>query len=344
MRLRVLSLTLSLLFVSLLAFGQVGNGTITGVVTDPAGAVVAGAPVQAKNVDTGVVYTGGTSNAGNYQISDLPVGTYTVTVTVKGFKSYIHTNIEVGGAATIKEDIPLQVGAATESVTVTAEASLLKTETGDLSTNITLNQIDELPLMGVGATNSGTSGYRNWDNVLLTIPGVTGYAAANSLGFSVNGQSIQANIVEGQEATTRVLGAGGTGQYYQIGQMGVDSIQEMSVQTSNYSPEFGTAGAAVINTTMKSGTNKYHGSGYDYFVNEDLNAGDPFSTTGCINALVPNVAPTCNPKGGSGGKFNPRNRRNDFGGTLGGPVLIPKIYNGHNKTFWFFSYEEYRET
>ena len=80
MQRRTLSLTLSLLFVSLLAFGQVGNGTITGVVTDPAGAVIAGAPVQAKNVDTGVVFTGGTSNAGNYQISDLPVGNYTVTV------------------------------------------------------------------------------------------------------------------------------------------------------------------------------------------------------------------------------------------------------------------------
>jgi hypothetical protein len=332
------------MFVSVFAFAQVGNGTITGTVSDPAGAVVPGAAVQVKNADTGVVFSGASSSSGNYAIADLPVGKYTITVTVKGFKTYVHTNLELAGAATLREDVPLQVGAATESVTVTAESTLLKTETGDLSTNITLNQIDELPLMGVGATNSGTSGYRNWDNVLLTIPGVTGYAASNSLGFSVNGQNVQSNIVEGQEATTRVLGQGGTGQYYQIGQMGVDSIQEMSVQTSNYAPEFGTAGSAVINTTMKSGTNKYHGSGYDYFVNEDLNAGDPFSTTGCIQPLVGGVSPACNPKGGSGGKFNPRNRRNDFGGTLGGPVVIPKIYNGHNKTFWFFSYEEYRET
>jgi hypothetical protein len=118
----------------------------------------------------------------------------------------------------------------------------------------------------------------------------------------------------------------------------------MAVQTSNYAPEFGTASSVVINTTMKSGTNKYHGSGFDYFVNEDLNAGDPFSTTGCINALVAGVAPACAPQGGSGGKYRPRNRRNDFGGTLGGPVYIPKIYNGHNKTFWFFNYEQYLES
>ncbi len=209
--------------------------------------------------------------------------------------------------------------------------------------NITLNQIDELPLMGIGGTNSGTSGYRNWDNIFLTIPGTVNYSGANSLGLNVNGLTLQSNIVEGQEATTRVLGQGGTGQYYQLGQMGVDAIQEMAVQTSNYAAEFGTASSVVINTTMKSGTNQYHGTGYDYFVNEDLNAGDPFSTTGCIAGLVAS-APACAPQGGSGGKFRPRNRRNDFGGTLGGPVYIPKIYNGHNKTFWFFNYEQYLET
>ncbi|MBV9769854.1 MAG: hypothetical protein JOZ32_09805, partial [Bryobacterales bacterium] len=95
--------------------------------------------------------------------------------------------------------------------------------------------------------------------------------------------------------------------------------------TSNYAPEYGQAGSVVINMTMKSGTNQYHGTGFDYFVNEDLNAGDPFSTNG------------------TGGKAHPRNRRNDFGGTLGGPVIIPKLYNGKNKTFFFFAYEQYLE-
>ncbi len=341
--------------VASLAFGQIGNSTITGVVTDPAGAVVPGASVEAKNAASGVVYPGVTTNAGNYTITDVPVGTYVVTVKVQGFKTYTHSNIGVAGATTVAEDISLQVGNSAETVTVTAEATLLKTETGDLATNVTLTQIDELPLMGIGGTNSGTSGYRNWDNIFYTIPGTVNYAATASLGLNVNGLTLQSNLVEGQEATTRVLGQGGTGQYYQIGQMGVDGIQEMAVQTSNYAAEYGTASSVVINTTMKSGTNQYHGTGYDYFVNEDLNAGDPYSTTGCIYGITGTAqvtgatlntpaAPACDPQGGSGGKFRPRNRRNDFGGTLGGPLYIPKIYNGHNKTFWFFSYEQYLET
>ena len=341
MRVRALSLILCLFFAGALAYGQVGNGAITGLVTDPAGAVVAGAAVQVKNTDTGVVYSGASTTAGNYTVADLPVGTYSVTVTVSGFKTYTHTNLAVGAAQTLEENVPLQVGSSTESVTVTAEATLLKTETGDLATNITITQIDELPLMGIGANNSGTSGYRNPYNVVVMLPGVVNYNAANDIGLNVNGLTVQSLLVDGQEATTRALGIGGA-QYYQIGQMNVDAIQEVSYQTSNYAPEYGTASSVVINQTMKSGTNKYHGSGFDYFVNEDLNAGEPFSISGCLTGV--NGAQSCEALGGSGGKFQPRNRRNDFGGTLGGPVFIPKIYNGHNKTFWFFSYEQYAET
>ena len=102
------------------------------------------------------------------------------------------------------------------------------------------------------------------------------------------------------------------------------------MQTSNYAAEFGQAGGGLFNITMKSGTNQFHGSGFEYFVNEDLNAGDPFSF---------NNGTLANP---SGGKFRPRNRRNDFGGTFGGPVRIPKVYNGRNKTFFFYSYEYYK--
>jgi hypothetical protein len=295
-----------------------------------------------KNAETGVVYSGASSTAGNYTISDLPVGRYAITVTVKGFKTYTHTNLDLAAAQTLREDVPLQVGQATESVTVTAESTLLKTESAELAHNVTLTQIDELPLMGIGATNSGTSGYRNPYNVVEMIPGVVNYNAANDIGLNVNGLTTQTMLVDGQESTTRVLGIGGTGQYYQIGQMGVDSIQEVSYQTSNYAPEYGTASSVVINQTMKSGTNIYHGSGYDYFVNEDLNAGEPFSISGCETGV--NGTQSCSALGGGGGKYQPRQRRNDFGGTLGGPVVIPKIYNGHNKTFWYFSYEQYAET
>ena len=342
MKIRVVVVVFGPMFAGFLMFGQVGNGTITGFVTDPAGGVVAGSPVRVMNVDTGVVFSGAASSAGLYAIPDLPVGTYSVTVTLSGFKSYTHTNLALGAAQVLQENVPLQMGDPGQSVTVTAAASLLRTETGDLATNITITQLDELPLLGVGVNNSGSSGYRNPYNVISTIPGVVNYNAMNAVGLNVNNLTTQSMLVEGQESTTRVLGQGGTEQYYQFGQMGVDALQEVAYQTSNYSAEFGTASSVVINQTMKAGTNKYHGSLFEYYVNEDLNAGEPFSISGCETGV--NGIKTCAPGGGSGGKYQPRQRRNDFGGTLGGPVFIPKIYNGHNKTFWFFSYEQFLET
>jgi hypothetical protein len=343
MQSRLVVFTLCLLMAAALAFGQVGNGTITGTVTDQAGAVLAGAAVQAKNAATGVVYNGVSTGGGNYTITDLPVGGYVVTVTAKGFKTYTHTNLTVEAAGTLREDVALQVGANTESVTVTAEASLLKTETGELADNVTIDQMDALPMLGVGTINSGTSGFRNPYNTLLTLPGVSGYSSSGT--FEINGLgaafvTTETMRTEGQDATSRLFGVY---DYTQMAQPSVDAVQEIAYQTSNYAPEFGQAGSVVINMTMKSGTNQYHGTGYDYFVNEDLNAGDPFTQSGgCI--VGPTGQETCSKTGGDDGKYRPRSRRNDFGGTLGGPIYIPKIYNGHNKSFFFFNYEEFLET
>ncbi len=225
---------------------------------------------------------------------------------------------------TLREDIALQVGASNESVTVSAEASMLKTESGEMSHNITISQLDDLPLLGVGTANSGTSGVRNPYNTLQILPGISGYASSGQ--FTLNGlggTTTETMRVEGQDSTSRLFG---TYDYTQMGQPSADSIQEIAYQTSNYSAEFGQAGSVVINMTMKSGTNQYHGTAFDYFVNEDLNAGDPFTINSSGVGLV-----------------RPRNRRNDFGGTLGGPVRIPKLYNGRNKTFFFFNYEEFLE-
>ncbi len=323
-------ITLCLLLGSPLAFGQGGTGTITGTITDPSGLAVAGANVEATNAETGAVSASASTAAGNYVIPNLPVGTYVLTVKVPGFKSYTHTNLTIAATQTLRQDIPLEVGSATESITVAAEASLLQNESGDVSHIVTLEQLDDLPLLGIGTVNSGTSGYRNPYNSLLTLPGVSDYATSglfvvNGLGGSIPGNPFVASLtdtmrIEGQDATSRIFG---NYDYTQMAQPNADAIQEVAYQTSNYAPEFGQAGSVVINMTMKSGTNQYHGTGFDYFVNEDLNAGDPFSSNGV------------------GGKEHPRNRRNDFGGTLGGPVMIPKLYNGKNKTFFFFAYEQY---
>ncbi len=315
-----------------LAYGQGGTGTITGTVTDPTGLAVAGANVQARNAETGAVYAGASTASGNYSIANLPVGHYELTVMVSGFKTYTHTNLTIAAAQTLREDIPLQVGATTESITVEAQGSLLQADTGDVTHDVTLEQMDNLPLLGIGTVNSGTSGYRNPYNTLLTLPGVTSYNssglfAINGLGGSLPGNPFRNALgetmrIEGQDATSRIFG---TYDYTQMAQPNTDAVQEIAYQTSNYAPEYGQAGSVVINMTMKSGTNQYHGTGFDYFVNEDLNAGYPFSSNGV------------------GGKERPRARRNDFGGTLGGPVSIPKLYNGKNKTFFFFAYEQYLE-
>jgi hypothetical protein len=339
-------LSVLVMVLSALAFGQVGNGTITGTVSDQAGAVIANAMIQARNVDTGVVYTGATTNAGIYTIADLPVGTYAVSATVAGFKSYTHTNLTLAATQVLSENINLEVGTAEESVTVTVESTLLKTATGELAHNVTIEQMDALPLLGIGTANSGTSGYRNPYNTLLTLPGVTGFNPSGT--FTINGLGGGPSLapaltegmrIEGQDATSRNYG---TYNYTQMAQPSVDAVQEIAYQTSNYAPEFGQAGSVVINITMRSGTNQYHGSGYDYFVNEDLDAGDPFTTSGGCDSG--NGTSICSTTGGSGGKFNPRERRNDFGGTLGGPIYIPHIYDGHNRSFFFFNYEQFMET
>ena len=127
------------------AFGQTG-GTITGVVSDSSGAVIPNAPIEAKNVATGVVSTAATSATGNYELGDLPSGTYEIDVTVAGFKKYVRTGVTVQQLQTTRVDVPLQVGAAGEAVTVTADAPLLQTESGDISHNVTTNLQDNLPM------------------------------------------------------------------------------------------------------------------------------------------------------------------------------------------------------
>ncbi|HXP83931.1 MAG TPA: TonB-dependent receptor [Bryobacteraceae bacterium] len=313
---------LCLVAVSLCAFGQAGNGTITGTVSDPAGAVVANASVEARNAETGVVYPTATTNAGNFTVSQLPPGTYEITVKVPGFKTYTHTNLALQAAAVLREDVAMQVGAATEAVTVTEQASLLNSETADVAHNITVNQLDSLPILGIGTASAGASGIRNPFALLQLIPG-SAFDGVNRV-MVINGtaNNTAAMRVEGQDSRNNSPGVISS----QVRQPSPDAVQEVAVQTSNYAPEFGTAGGAVINMTMKSGTNQFHGSGYDYFVNEDLNAAGSFSNDG------------------TGHKVLPRNRRNDFGGTLGGPVWIPKVYDGRNKTFFFYSWEQYRET
>jgi hypothetical protein len=315
------------LFVSAV-FAQTDRGTITGTITDPAGAVVPNAPIEAKNVATGAVYPSASSGTGNYTIAQLPVGTYDLTVAVSGFKKYVRQGIGVEVAGIDRIDVTLEVGTTTESVVVNAEASLLKTESTEVSYTVPTETLDQLPIytlagapVGFGNT-SGLGNIRNPLAALELLPG-TDFATDNTLRINGMPSSSQSINIEGQDSSN-----GFWKQLTQINQAGADAIQEVTIQTSNYAAEYGQAGGGYFNYTMKSGTNRLHGGGFDQFDNTFLNAGTPFT----VDPSNPNQ--------------NIRNpiHQNDYGFTIGGPVVIPKVYNGHDKTFFFFSFEQFRQT
>src|ERR1700686_193398 len=156
---RSLRITLGLFVLAFAVFPQTDRGTITGTIADPAGAVVAGAPIECRNVETGALYKAASSATGNYTLAQLPTGTYEMSVTVGGFKKYIRQNILLPVAQTLRIDVALEVGATTDSVTVTEASPLLQTESGELSHNVNTERLDNLPVLGIGAS-AGSAGIR----------------------------------------------------------------------------------------------------------------------------------------------------------------------------------------
>ena len=189
-----------------------------------------------------------------------------------------------------------QIGSSAESVTVTDAAPLLKTESGELAHNVSADTLNNLPVLGIGTASVGATGIRSPYSVMNLIPGAS-WLADNTMRLNGSEGNSAALRVEGQDATPTVS----LGQTSQT-QPSVEATQEVAIQTSNYAAEYGQAGGGLFNFTMKSGTNQFHGSAYDYFVNEALNAGTPFTDDG------------------KGHLLRPRQRRNDYGFSLGGPV------------------------
>jgi hypothetical protein len=313
-----LSVLVSLVLISVAGFSQAANGTITGTITDASGAVIPGVTVEVKNTETGVVFSTISTETGNYTAPNLPPGPYAISAALPGFKKYDRTGVNLAAAQTLRVNIPLEVGTAGETISVSADASLLKTETGDIAHNITVEELKDLPLIGIGNANAGSSGVRNPYNTAVTVPGVS-YVSNSTMVVNGAPTNTAAYRLEGMDNTNHTVSFA-----LQENQPSPDAIQEVAVQTSNYAPEFGTAGGGLFNITMKSGTSQFHGSAYEYNVNEVFNAGQPFTSDG------------------KGGLVRPRNRRNDFGGTAGGP--IPFLTKGTRKTFFFFSIERFKES
>ena len=243
-------LLLGLLATTSSLLAQTGLATLTGTVTDQTGAVMSGVTITAKQLATGAVTTAASSETGNYTIPQLRVGDYEVSVEQTGFKSFKREGLTLSAGQVMRVDIQMEVGATTESVTVTAEASLMKTDSGTLSTNITPAQIRNLPLLPVGTF------IRDPFSIGQTVAGLTW----TSQGFGVSrvnglpGANIQYRLdgeVLGQRAaptiTTRT-------------QPSPDAVEEVVVQTSSIAAEFGSASGAVFNVSIKSGTNQFHGT------------------------------------------------------------------------------------
>lgn len=252
-------------------YGQSDRGTITGTIGDESGAVIPGANIAATNTATTAQYETVSTETGNYTLAQLPAGIYDLTVELPGFKKYIRQGITVQVAQTLRIDVALEVGGANEEVTVSADAPLLRTESGELSHNVTTGRLDELPVLGIGTAAAGSSGIRNPLAVTQLIPG--SYFQPNT-NVRVNGAPVnsQAVRIEGQDSTNSLI------PFAQAQtQPSVDAIQEVSIQTSNFAAEYGATGGGVFNYTMKSGTNSFHGSAYDYANHEILNAGQPYT-------------------------------------------------------------------
>src|SRR5437660_8422580 len=247
-------------------WGQTNSGSLQGTVTDPSGAALAGATVTARNMDTGLAITTVTTDAGLYSVPNLPPGRYSVSVEAPSLKKYTQEGVTVPTGTAVSLDIQMQLGGVTENITVSADASQLETATSDLGSTVQTSLVQNLPL-----EVSGT--IRNPVQFITLVPGFVG-GVANDPGsnssddFKVNG---------GQEGGTDVLVDGvsislvSPNTQWNKG-VSTDAIQEFKVLQSNFSAEFGESGDGIVSLTMKSGTNEFHGSVYDYLRNLALDA------------------------------------------------------------------------
>jgi Carboxypeptidase regulatory-like domain/TonB dependent receptor-like, beta-barrel len=311
------------LFLTLNAFSQSDRGTITGTIADQQGAFIPSANLIATNVETGMKYETVSTSTGNYMLTSLPVGTYELSIEAAGFKKHLQRGITVQLAQSARVDVVLQVGAASESVTVNAEAPLLKTENAEQSTNISGELFNSLPI-NFSQTFGGS--IRNWLSFIQLSPGVSGSTHTANINGAPSGSF--KIYLEGQDVTS----TNDTVWTSTVAAASVETIGEFSIQTNNFSAEFGQVLGGVFNFTTKSGTNDLHGSAYEYLTNEALNAYRPLSTP---FATSPRPAKALD-------------RKHDYGFTVGGPVYLPKSvfgpfgYDGRNKTFFFFNLERYR--
>ena len=318
------------------ATGQTSNGTISGTVADQKDAVVAGATVTVKNVDTGFTRTTVTGSDGRFRFSEIPIGAYEITVASQGFTKHVRTGVGLLVNQNAELNIALTPGGVAEVVTVTQDAPLLNSSTPEVATRFDERRLSELPI----APN------RNVMNVLLSVPGVsqlgsgqTGFA--NGISFSSNGGRVRSNnfMIDGQDVNDPSVAGG------QVPLNNPDAFQEVRITTNQFLPEFGRNSGSVVNFIGKSGTNDLHGSVFLFHNNQRLNA--------CSNLDKTATTPAggwCNKNSSSSSKYAPFRSENQYGFTVGGPVFFPafgeggpRLWDGRDRTHFFFDYQKWTD-
>jgi Carboxypeptidase regulatory-like domain len=314
------------------AVAQSDRGAIAGSVLDSTGAVVGGASVTVKGADTGVIYKTVSTPEGVYRISDIAIGRYDVTVEAQGFKASLQKGVEVQINTVTALNVKLQIGDTKEEVTVLADAPTIQTESSDQGTVVGTKQIEELPL---SLASSSQSFLRSPETFVFLTPGTTGpgtVAAAGNNGVFLSklagGQNLGAEILLDGASVQRQ----DTVSAFDQTAPSVEALNEFKVTTSTPTAQFGRTSGGIESFTTKSGTNSYHGTVFDIFRNPALDA----------NSWDFNYQNTLLVAGGQPPVHKLSDHQNDFGGSLGGPIRILHIYNGHDRTFFFFSWEQYR--
>jgi hypothetical protein len=291
------------------------TATISGTVTDSSGAAVSGAQVDVKNSGTGVLHSTTTDAQGRYSVPELPIGDYEVQAVAPGFQNVVHTGITLTVGAQSVVDFSLPVGQAQQTVTVEGQVSQVDTNSVSVANLVEPTQMRELPLNG-----------RNYESLLNLLPGITAVPGTTGVfgafygtqqNYSVSGSRPEGQLFLLDGANTADFFDHGTGSGALGTSLGIEGIAEFQTLTNTYSAQFGGNGA-VVNAVTKSGTNGFHGSAYEFLRNSDLDARNFFDTT--------------NPGGGP-----PPFRRNQFGGSLGGPIKKDKM-------FFFVNYEGLRQS
>jgi Carboxypeptidase regulatory-like domain len=332
-----LPFVLCLLILVSSALCQTESATLSGLITDPQGKVVPGVAVDVTNVDTNVTGHQTSNSAGVYVVVGLRPGRYRVSVTKEGFRRIDFVDLVLNVQDVLSRNFQLQLGPVLSSITVVADAANVNTTDATVSTVIDRKFVENMPLNGRSAQDLLTLAPGVVIVGNLTSGGTTGVGYGGEI--SVNGQRTEANYftVDGVSAntgtapTSTIVGAGFSGGVPGETALGttqsivsIDALQEFRASTSTYSAESGRTPGGQFSFSTRSGTNIWHGSAYDYFRNDVLDANNWFNNA--ANPPAPRLP----------------ERQNDFGGTLGGPIVIPGLYSGKDRTFFFFSYEGLR--